>query len=185
MTEEPFPTSRELEAGLEGIAQAPPDEGQLKLIVRRPAIEQREILERGELVHAEGLAGDRWGHESRARRADQPPDPDTQLTLMNARAIALLARDEGRWPLAGDQLFVEMDLSLENLPPGTRLTLGDAVIEVTGVPHLGCRKFAARFGSEALKFVNSPEGKHLRLRGMYARVIRPGAIRLGDVLKKT
>jgi MOSC domain-containing protein YiiM len=107
-----------------------------------------------------------------------------QLNVMNARAVALVAHDRERWALAGDQLYVDLDLSTDNLPPGTRLALGTAVIEVTAQPHTGCKKFVARFGAEAVKFVNSPLGKQLRLRGMNARVVRPGVIRAGDVVRK-
>jgi MOSC domain-containing protein YiiM len=107
-----------------------------------------------------------------------------QLNVMNARVIALLAREEDRWPLAGDQLYIDMDLSQENLPPGTRLALGSAVIEVTDQPHTGCKKFAARFGLDALKLVNSPLGRQLQLRGLNARVTQPGMIRVGDLVKK-
>lgn len=167
----------ELEAGLDVIRHAPRDGGVLELIVRRPATDEREVLEAGELDPASGLVGDAWGQVRHG-------SPDTQLTIMNARAIGLIGRDRDRWPWAGDQLYADMDLSLENLPPGTMLSLGAAMIEVTETPHLGCKKFSARFGPEALQFVNSAEGKRLRLRGMYAKVVRPGVIRVGDILKK-
>lgn len=170
-------TTHELEAGLETIRESPRDLGVVQLIVRRPVAEQREILKSGELDPTVGLVGDTWG-----QRRDQ--SPDTQLTIMNARAIALLARRPDRWSLAGDQLYADMDLGDENLPPGTRLAVGTAVIEVTATPHLGCKKFSARFGPEALQFVNSPEGRKLRLRGMYAKVVTPGTTSVGDVLKK-
>jgi MOSC domain-containing protein YiiM len=167
----------ELEAGLDAIRRSPRDDGLLELIVRRPATEEREILEAGELDPAAGLVGDAWG-------LGRPQSPDTQLTIMNARAIALLAGDRGRWALAGDQLYAELDLSIDNLPPGTTLALGTAVIQVTEKPHLGCKKFSARFGAEALGFVNSDEGRRLRLRGMYAKVLRRGTVRVGDRLRK-
>ena len=107
-----------------------------------------------------------------------------QLNVMNARVIALLAQGKDRWALAGDQLFVDFDLSEANVPPGTRLAIGSTMIEVTAPPHLGCKKFSARFGPDAMKFVNSPEGKALHLRGINAKVIQPGVIRAGDVVKK-
>lgn len=107
-----------------------------------------------------------------------------QLNIMNARAIVLVAQSPDRWALAGDQLYIDLDLSADNLPPGTRVTLGSAVIEVTEQPHTGCGKFAARFGTDAVKFVNSPEGKKLRLRGLNAKVVVPGVVRVGDVATK-
>jgi MOSC domain-containing protein YiiM len=107
-----------------------------------------------------------------------------QLNIMNSRVIALVAQDRGRWQLAGDQLFVDMDLSTDNVPPGTRLMLGSAIIEVTAQPHTGCNKFVTRFGLDAGKFVNSPVGRQLHLRGVNARVVQRGTIRIGDVTKK-
>ena len=177
-------TMEELEAGLDEIRQSPKDEGVLALIVRRPQIDGREVLEEGELDLAEGLVGDNWRTRGSSRTPARSPHPDTQLNIMNSRVIALVAQDRDRWQLAGDQLFVDLDLSAENLPPGTRLALGSAVIEVTDQPHTGCKKFVARFGLDAMTFVNSPLGKQLNLRGINAKVAQPGVIRVGDVAKK-
>jgi hypothetical protein len=177
-------TIEELEAGLFHIRQSPKDEGVLELIVRRPQVDAREVLEEGELDPAEGLVGDSWRARQSAREPDGTPSPDTQLNIMNARAVALVAQARERWPLAGDQLYIDMDLSGENLPPGTRLALGAAVVEVTAVPHTGCKKFAERFGSDAVRFVNSEEGKQLHLRGINAKVVQPGVIRVGDTVEK-
>ncbi|MBE2238176.1 MAG: MOSC domain-containing protein [Caldilineaceae bacterium] len=177
-------TTAELEAGLDYIRQAPRDAGVLELIVRRPAVDGREVLEEGELDLRGGLVGDTWQARGSSRMPDRSPHPDMQLNLINARLIALLAQDKARWPLAGDQLYVDLDLSEENLPPGTRLTIGAAVIEVTDQPHIGCKKFAARFGADAVKFVNSPEGKALHLRGINAKVVQGGTIRAGDTVRK-
>jgi hypothetical protein len=179
-----FLTQEELEAGLDAVRQAPKDEGRLELIVRRPAIDQREVVAGGALDAIAGLVGDNWSTRGSTSTADGSAHPGAQLALMNVRMIALLAQEQARWPLAGDQLFVDLDLSVENLPPGTRLALGTAVIEVTAKPHTGCQKFAARFGAEALRFVNTPEGRQLRLRGMHARIVQPGAIRVGDRVRK-
>jgi hypothetical protein len=173
-------TLAELEAGLEEIRRSPRDGGALVLIVRRPRTNEREVLTEATLDTAGGLVGDCWKRGGRSGI----PDPDTQLTLMNSRVIALVARERERWPLAGDQLYLDLDLSEDNLPPGTRLALGGAVIEVSAEPHTGCRKFAARFGAEAVKFVNSPEGKQLHLRGVNARIVQAGVVRLGDTARK-
>lgn len=177
-------TNEELEAGLGDILLSPKDEGVLKLIVRRPREDEREVLAEGVLDLAEGLVGDSWKERGSSRTPDGGPHPDMQLNVMNARVLALVAQGRERWRLAGDQLIVDMDLSAENLPPGTRLGLGSAVIEVTDQPHTGCKKFVARFGADAMKFVNSPAGKRLRLRGLNARVVSPGVIRAGDAVRK-
>ena len=177
-------TREALEAGLDAIRQSPKDEGRLELIVRRPAVGTREDMERGELDVALGLVGDSWSARGSSRSRNKGPHPDMQLNVMNSRVIALLAQDKSRWQLAGDQLFVDLDLSAENVPPGTRLAIGNAVIEVTAEPHTGCAKFVSRFGLDATKFVNSPEGRRLQLRGINARVVQPGPIRVGDVVKK-
>ena len=174
----------QLEAGLDGIRQSPKDEGVLELIVRRPKTDAREVLEEGELHPSEGLVGDSWKLRGSSRTPDGSAHPDMQLNIMNARVIALVAQGRDRWQLAGDQLFLDMDLSDENLPAGTRLALGDAVIEVTPQPHTGCKKFVARFGLDAMKFVNSPVGRLLHLRGINAKVIQPGVIRVGQAAKK-
>lgn len=184
MTGTKFLTMEELEAGLEAIRQSPKDQGLLELIVRRPATDERELLVEGQLDLVEGLVGDDWMRRGSSGTPDGSSHPDMQLTIMNSRAIALITQDKARWPLAGDQLYIDMDLSVDNLRPGTRLALGTAVIEVTAQPHTGCKKFSSRFGLDALKFVNSPTGKQLHLRGINARVVQTGQIRVGDLAKK-
>jgi hypothetical protein len=177
-------TASELEAGLHEIARSPKDGGVLEMIVRRPRVGEREILEEAELDLADGLVGDSWKVRSSKRTADGTPHPDMQLNLMNSRVVALVSQDKGRWHLAGDQLYVDLDLSEANLPPGTQLAIGTAMIEVTAQPHTGCAKFVERFGIDAMKFVNSSERKDLHLRGINARVIRPGVLRVGDAVSK-
>lgn len=177
-------TTAELEAGLDEIRRAPKDEGLLLLIVRRPQVEEREELEEAELHLEEGLVGDSWSRRGSSRTADGGPHPDMQINVINARVAALVAQDKSRWSLAGDQLYLDLDLSEDNLPAGTRLAIGSAIIEVTPPPHTGCHKFLARFGAEAVKFVNSPVGKELHLRGINAKVVQPGTIRVGDLARK-
>jgi hypothetical protein len=171
-------TRAELEAGLESIRSSPKDNGVLKLIVSRPQPNAREVLELGQLDPTAGLVGDCWGSRSAF------PNPETQLNVMNVRVISLIAPDRTRWPLAGDQLFVDLDLGDENLPPGTQIEIGAALIEVSAEPHLGCGKFVERFGVDAMTFVNSPLGRQLHLRGINARVVRAGAVRVGDIARK-
>jgi hypothetical protein len=174
----------ELEAGLDEIRRSPKDHGALALIVRRPQVGEREVLREGQLDRTVGLVGDNWVERGSSRSADGKAHPDMQLNIMNTRVIELVAHEKERWHLAGDQLFLDLDLSKENLPAGTRLALGSAILEVTAEPHTGCQKFVSRFGADAMKFVNSPVGKALCLRGINAKVVQPGIIRVGDVAKK-
>jgi hypothetical protein len=177
-------TKSELEEGLDYIRQAPTDHGALELIVRRPSVGARELLEAGELDVATGLKGDTWHLRASSRTPDGTPHPNMQLNIMSARAAALVAQTRERWALAGDQLFIDLDISEANLPAWTRLAIGTAVIEVTDQPHTGCGKFVERFGAAAMQFVNSPTGRALRLRGLNARVVTPGTIHAGDVVRK-
>jgi hypothetical protein len=177
-------SAESLETGLDEILRSPKNNGVVEMIVRRPAVDEREVLGQGELDMTEGLVGDNWKSRGSGKTADGSAHPETQLNIMNARVIALVATSRKCWPLAGDQLFVDLDLSRENLPPGTQLALGTAVVEVTDVPHQGCRKFADRFGVEATKFVNSTRGKQLGLRGINAKVVKSGVVRNADTVKK-
>jgi len=177
-------TEAELEAGLPLILESPDERGTLELIVRRPRADERETLAEAQLDSHSGLAGDNWIDRQSSRTPEGTPHPDTQLTLMSARVVALLARTKERWPLAGDQLYVDFDLSATNLPPGTRVKIGSAIVEITAQPHTGCSKFAARFGKDALRFVNAPVRKELRMRGIYAKVVEAGTIRPGDAVTK-
>src|SRR5215211_4030804 len=174
----------ELEAGMEHIRQSPKENGVLKMIVRRPQEDQRDVISQGELSLTEGLVGDNWKDRGSKHTPDGSAHLYAQITIMNARCIALLAQSEERWALAGDQLYVDFDLSEENIPPGTWLAIGSAILEVSAEPHSGCKKFAARFGVEAMKFVNSPEGKRLHLRGINTKVVQRGIIRVGETVRK-
>jgi hypothetical protein len=167
---------------LDDVRAAPADDGTLELIVRRPASGERELLDWADLDVDGGLVGDRWA----VRDVDRTPAwLAAQLTVMSVRALAAIEPDRSRWPLAGDQLYVDMDLSEENLPSGTRLAVGSALIEVSETPHTGCAKFSARFGSDALRWINAPDGRAARLRGLNARIVRSGTVRVGDRAAKT
>jgi MOSC domain-containing protein YiiM len=171
-------SAEQLDVGLDHVRAAPADEGTLELIASRPVVDERRVLDEAELDVEVGLVGDSWN--LRGRR----PNPKAQLTLMNARAAAVIAGDRERWALAGDQLYVDFDLSGENLPPGTRLEVGSAIVEVSDLPHLGCAKFTERYGAEARELVNSPEGVALNLRGINTRVVQGGTVRRGDAVRK-
>jgi hypothetical protein len=177
-------SAAELAAGLDEILLSPAAQGSVELIVRRPAENEREVLAEGVLDRDEGLVGDMWRKRGSSRSPDGSANPDAQLTLVNARTIDLIAGSRERWPLAGDQLYVDLDLAHENLPAGTRLAVGNAVVEVTAEPHTGCAKFTARFGTDATTFVNKPPGRELRLRGVNTRVVTSGAVRVGDTVTK-
>jgi len=173
-----------LESALDHIRGAPADNGTVELIVRRPAEDQREVMEEAWLDLQDGLEGDTWRARGSSRTPDGAANPEAQLTLMNARSAAAVAGDRERWPLAGDQLYVDLDLSIANLPAGSRVQLGSAVIEFSEAPHTGCAKFSARFGNDALRFVNTPKGRELRLRGANCRVVEAGRVRQGDRIRK-
>ena len=177
-------TTTELEAALSHLRGAPADTGTVELIVRRPAVNQREVLDVAVLDPDEGLRGDTWNRRGSSRTPDGGPHRGMQLTLMNTRVIELVAGHREHWPLAGDQFYVDLDLSAENLPAGTRLAIGEAVIEVSPQPHTGCAKFVERFGLDAMKFVNSKVGRQLNLRGINACVVSPGTVRRGDPVRK-
>lgn len=174
-------TTAELDSLLDGILAAPQDAGPIEMIVRRPSENQREVIDSGELTSAEGLVGDDWKN-----RFDEGAEPyrEAQLTLMNARVADAVAVTRDRWPLAGDQIYVDMDISKENLPAGTRLRIGDAVVEISETPHTGCAKFSGRFGKEALRWANVGEGRDRRFRGVYAFVVEDGGFAVGDKVTK-
>ena len=173
-----------LSAALPDIRESPADRGRVELIVRRPAEGEREVLAEGELDVTVGLVGDSWSARWSRLTENGSPHPEMQLNVMNARVAALVAVDPDRRALAGDQLYVDLDLSGANLPAGTRLALGTAVIEITAEPHRGCAKFTQRFGLDAHRFVNSDVGKELNLRGVNAKVVVPGTVRVGDPITK-
>jgi MOSC domain-containing protein YiiM len=179
-----FTTTAELHTGIDAIKASPKDQGAVQKIVCRPAVNERRELQEAQLDLEFGLVGDNWLSRGFRKTPDGHAHPDMQLNLMNARAIALIARSADRWQLAGDQLFVDLDLSPDNLPPGSRLRIGDAIIVVTAEPHLGCHKFMERFGRDAAQFVNSPLGKSLNLRGINARIVQSGTVRVGSSISK-
>lgn len=169
-------TSEQIQAGMEHVSGSPADSGTVVKIVRRPDMGLREIVEEGVLDVDLGLVGDNWMSRS--------TDPVGQIAVMNSRFLSLIAQSEQRWELAGDQLIVDLDLSMENLTPGTQLAIGSAVLEIQEKPHTGCAKFSARFGQDALRFISTPSGRELRLRGVYARIVQTGTVRAGDTVTK-
>lgn len=177
-------TTADLESALDHLRAAPADGGRVELVVRRPRTGEREVLAEGALDTIEGLVGDNWSTRGSRQTPDGSAHPEMQLNVINARLSSLVAVDSDRRALAGDQLHVDLDLSEDNLPPGTRLALGTAVIEVTAQPHTGCAKFVERFGRDAMRFVNSPVGRQLRLRGLNAKVVVAGTVRPGDEIRK-
>ena len=172
--------TEQLEAGLAHIRKSPADGGPLLMIVRRPDTDEREVAEEGDLDVDIGLVGDNWKTRGSPRTPDGKANPEAQITMMNSRLLTLLTQSEERWPLAGDQLVIDMDLSVDNLPPGTRLSIGSAMLEISAKPHTGCEKFEDRFGRDALRFISTPLGRRLRLRGVNTRVVQSGTIRVGD-----
>lgn len=176
-------SAAELDAGLETFRASPTEIGVVEMIVRRPAVDEREVLEEAELVVGEGLVGDNYLERGSSTTDDGAAHPEAQLNVMNSRAVDLVAGgDRSRWPLAGDQLFVDLDLTTDHLPIGTRLRVGTAVIEVAQKPHNGCRKFSARFGVDAVRWVNADRSE--RRRGLNAMVVEPGVVRSGDEIVK-
>jgi len=177
-------TTAELEAALDHLRETPKDDGIVHLIVRRPDVDQREVLDEAELHPEHGLIGDNWKARGSRRTPDGSAHPDMQINIMNSRVTALVAQEKDRWPLAGDQLYIDMDLSKVNLPVGSRIAIGSAVLEVSPLPHTGCHKFVARFGVEAMQFVNSETGKAMCLRGINAKVVQAGTVKVGQTAKK-
>jgi hypothetical protein len=173
-----------LEGSLDYIRSAPGDVGTIELLVCRPAVDERSVLDEAVFDPAVGLVGDTWYVRPSPTSTDGGPHPDAQVTIVNARAIASIAGPITRWVLAGDQVYADFDVSVANLPPGTQLAIGTAVLEVTAKPHTGCAKFRARFGPDALRFVNSDAGHELRLRGMNTRIVRGGVVRRGDSITR-
>ena len=174
-----------LEAGLGLICDAPKGGGRLVLVVRRPSVGERDLPAEAVIGQVAGLNGDNWLARGSKLTPDGLADPQRQITVMNARVAELVAGGTARMPLAGDQLFVDFDIGVDNLPAGTLLAVGQVVLRVSEEPHLGCAKFVERFGREAMRFVNSRTGRKLRLRGMNTRVVVPGTVRVGDRVTKS
>ena len=182
-------TTDQLTDRLDHLRSAPAEMGTLDLVVCRPAHGEREILQEGVLDEADGLVGDNWLARATSRAVAEGRHLKAQVTVMSSRMIRLLAETDGERALAGDQLYVDLDISHTNLPAGSRIALGDpenggAVIEVSDKPHRGCAKFQRHFGEEATGFLNSDVGRELRLRGLNARVVRGGTVRPGDPVRK-
>ncbi len=176
--------SRDFDGHLPRIREDSAAGGRLELIVRRPAVDEREVLTEALLDEADGLVGDGWAARGSRSTPDGSADLDAQLTVISTRVLEAIEPDRQRWALAGDQLYVDFDLSLESLPAGSRLAIGAAVIEVSETPHTGCAKFSARFGSDALRWINSPVGRAHRMRGLNARIVESGTVRTGDAVRR-
>ena len=176
--------ARDFEPFLDDVRSAPADGGRVELIVLRPEAEQRVLVSEAVFDVIEGVVGDSWRARGSSRTPDGSASPEAQVTIMSTRVLAAIEPDRSRWPLAGDQLLADADLSEANLPPGTRLAIGEAILEISEAPHTGCAKFRARFGSDALRWINSPLGRELRMRGVNLRVIRGGVVRVGDELRR-
>lgn len=177
-------TAAQLEAGMARVHEAPTDEGAVRLVVRRPGRGEREILDQGQLDTAQGLVGDDWINRPGMNR--ETPSPYAQVTVMNARAAELVSGDPepAAWAQCGDQLYIDLDISEANLPAGTRLEVGGAILEVQAEPHTGCVQFRSWWGADALRHVSTSEGLSLRLRGANTRVIRSGVVKPGDTARK-
>jgi hypothetical protein len=175
---------RDFDRSLPDIDAAPADLGRLERIVRRPAVNERELLATAQLDPVVGLVGDDWQARGSKAMPDGSADPEAQLTVISTRVLRALEPDESRWPVAGDQLYVDLDLRVDTLPAGSRLAIGDAIIEISAKPHTGCDKFAARFGIDALAWISTPVGKAHRMRGLNARIVEGGTIAVGDVIRR-
>jgi hypothetical protein len=175
---------RDLDPAYADLRAAPRDAAPVTLLVARTSRDEREIVNEAVLDIEEGMVGDDWKARGSSSHPDGSANPEAQLALMSTRVLAAIEPDPARWPLAGDQVCLDLDLSEENLPAGTRLLIGEAEVEVTALPHTGCSKFAARFGHDALRWISTHDGRALRMRGMYVRVVRSGIVRTGDVVRK-
>jgi hypothetical protein len=174
----------EIERAAAAMGSSPTENGVVEMIICRPAMYERRVLDEGMLEVARGLLGDSWESRGATSTPDGRADPLRQVTMMNSRALASVAGERDRWQLAGDQLIVDLDLSMDSLPSGTRLQIGEAVAEVTEPPHTGCAKFAGRFGADALAWVSGGAGRRQRRRGMHIRVMASGIVRPGDSICK-
>jgi hypothetical protein len=183
-TPEPTSSDRLLDPTYADVRSAPKNEATVLLLVARPTVDERESVAEARLDEAEGMVGDDWLARGSWKKSGTTADLEAQLTLMSTRVLEAIEPDPARWPIAGDQVYVDMDLSEENLPVGTRLALGDAEVVVTALPHTGCKKFAARFGQDALRWISTHEGRALRMRGMSVRIVRGGTVRVGDVVRR-
>ncbi|MBL1275715.1 MAG: hypothetical protein COB30_006485 [Ectothiorhodospiraceae bacterium] len=177
-------TLPEIKEKMDWVLAAPKDNGRVELLVVRPAVNQRETPQQVMFTPQLGVVGDNWLADCWKKRPNGESDPEVQVAIMNARMIEVLTQDKALWPLAGDQLFVDLDLSENNLAVGDRLQIGATVLEITAEPHQGCGKFKQRFGAKAMAFVNSTTGDAHRLRGVYAKIVREGMVSVLDSITK-
>jgi hypothetical protein len=173
-----------IQDALDELGVSPQDNGTVEMIVRRPNHGEREILQEAHFSTDTGLDGDNWLTRGSKNTEDGSAHPGMQVAIMNSRVIQAIEPDKSRWSMAGDQLFLDLDLSAENLPIGQQIAIGNVILEVSEMPHNGCGKFTERFGSAATHFVNSKEGRANRRRGVNARVVQGGTLRMGDKVTK-
>ncbi|MEM7334639.1 MAG: MOSC domain-containing protein [Chloroflexota bacterium] len=174
----------QLNEGIPVILESPKNNGRIDLITIRPATNERVLKDEVEISIENGVEGDNWKTRGSNSMPDKSSNPEAKITIMNSRVIKHITQSDSGWEWAGDQFFVEMDLSEENLPAGQQLQLGTAVLEVSAVPHTGCAKFVARFGKDAHKFVNNQYGRSQRFRGVNLKVIKGGTVKVGDTAQK-
>ncbi|HSM34666.1 MAG TPA: MOSC domain-containing protein [Anaerolineae bacterium] len=179
-----YRTVDELEAGMAMLLGSPTEAGTLRLVVRRPGKGQREIVEVGQLDTDVGLVGDDW--VNRPGSHSDKPSPYAQVTMMNARVAELISGDPdpAAWAQCGDQLYLDLDLSEANMPAGSRVGIGEAVLEIQAEPHTGCLQFRQWWGADALRFISTDRGRQMRMRGANAIVLQSGLVRPGDIARK-
>jgi hypothetical protein len=173
-----------LMAALPFVMAAPADNAPVRQLCFRPDRHARSFPDQLALTRAAGIPGDRWLAEPWLRLPDGAPDPDIQVSILPARVLDLIWKPGDTAPHPGDPIIADMDLSLANLPPGTLVQAGSAVLRVSALFNDGCVKWKARYGADAKDWITAPGHPALRLRGILCAVVQDGAVRIGDRLQK-